>query len=54
MSIIDKLLEEYNLNKIAQETEINETTANKLADDIFDELFDEEIKQLMSVSITND
>lgn len=51
-TIMDKILEQERLRKEAQEVEpasaeIDQATADKLAKEIFDTIFDEELKKLI-------
>ncbi len=52
MELLAKFLEEENLHKMAQEVgnepgEIDQATADRMAKDIFDKLFDEELNKIL-------
>lgn len=55
ITVLAKILEEEKLQKMAQEVgagenNIDETTADKLAHDIFNQLFDDEINKIINQS----
>jgi hypothetical protein len=52
ISILSKLIENDKIIKIAQEVgsgegEIDKTTADRLAEEVFDKLFDDELKRVI-------
>ena len=48
-SILTKLVEEDKLKKQADDAEIDQTTADKLAKEIYEQIFDEELKKLVGL-----